>query len=72
MFGKQLKSYREGKGIARSTKISTLVILWVSIISSACYSTESLLVRIILALVGIGVTIHLLTIPTATQEQSVE
>ena len=51
----------------RSVKITSLIALWVSLsISSAL--VHNTVVRIILALVGIGVSIHLLTLKTVPEE----
>jgi len=63
-FGPAIKNYRQGNGIALSSKISSITILWVSILYSILYATNSLLVRLILAAIAIGVTIHLVMIPT--------
>lgn len=62
-FGKYLKNYREGRGITRANKISTIVILWCSILYSMTV-VHTWYVLLILAAVGIGVTVHLVMIPT--------
>lgn len=62
-FGKYIKSYREGKGISTSTKITTIVILWGGILYSI-FVTHSLIVQLILAAIAVGVTIHVVVIPT--------
>lgn len=63
IFGKYLKNYREGRGITRSNKISTLVILWCGLLYSMSV-VHTWYVLLILAAVGIGVTIHIVMIPT--------
>ncbi|MFA6541481.1 MAG: YbaN family protein [Bacteroidota bacterium] len=63
-FGSIIRNYRQGNGIALSSKISSITILWVSILYSILYAADSLLVRLILAAIAIGVTIHLVMIPT--------
>jgi uncharacterized protein len=65
-FGRYIKNYRTGKGITRSSKISTIAILWVSILYSLFFATEILFVRLILFVIAIGVTIHIVVIPTLT------
>ncbi|MEI7906627.1 MAG: YbaN family protein [Bacteroidota bacterium] len=62
-FGKYLKSYREGKGITRSSKIATIVILWGGILYSI-FVTNSLPIHLVLLAVAIGVSIHIFMIPT--------
>ena len=66
-FGKYLKNYREGKGITRSSKISTIVILWCGILYSI-FVTHSLIVHLILLAIAIGVTIHIVVIPTHAEK----
>lgn len=63
-LGPYLRNYREGKGTTLTVKIVTLVVLWLTIGYSAVYATDHLVVRAILAVVAIGVTIHLIWIPT--------
>ncbi len=62
-FGKYLKNYREGKGISLSGKISTITILWCGILYSI-FVTHVLWVHGILLIIAIGVTIHIVVIPT--------
>lgn len=63
-FGKYIKNYREGKGITLSSKISTILILWASILYSIIFAVKFLFVKLILLAIAIGVTIHVLWIPT--------
>ncbi len=62
-FGKYLKNYREGKGTTRSSKISIIVILWAGILYSI-FVTQSFVIHLILLIIAIGVTIHIVVIPT--------
>ncbi len=62
-FGKYIKSYREGKGITIPTKITTIVILWGGILYSI-FVTQLLIVQLILLSIAIGVTVHVIVIPT--------
>lgn len=68
-FGKYIKNYQDGKGISRKTKITAITSMWSVLIISAIWATEVLFVRIILAIVGIGVTIHLLRMPTYERDK---
>lgn len=67
LFGKYIKNYREGKGISVSSKISTLAILWGGILYSM-YVAQSFIVGLILLAIAIGVTIHIIVIPTYRSE----
>jgi len=68
-FGKYLKSYREGKGVSVLSKAFTIVVLWGGIGYSATV-TESLPVQLILLAIAIGVTIHIIVIPTYKSDES--
>ncbi len=68
-FGKYLKNYRSGKGISFLSKIFTIALLWITILYSMFYSVENFYVRIILLAVAIGVTIHIIVIPTRRSEK---
>lgn len=62
-FGGYIRNYRKYHAIKRRTKIVSIILLWVTLGVSA-YLVINLYVHILLALVGIGVTIHLLRIKT--------
>lgn len=64
-FGVYLRNYREKTGVPLKSKISSITILWVSILVSGIFFTESLIVRFVLFAVAIGVTTHIWTIKTA-------
>jgi uncharacterized membrane protein YbaN (DUF454 family) len=66
-FGKYIKNYRQGNGISRSGKISTIVILWGGILYSI-FVTQNLIIQLVLAAIAIGVTIHIVVIPTHTEQ----
>lgn len=63
-FGKYIRNYREGKGIPLKTKIFALTILWTSIFFSIIFIIPILIIQIILLVIAIGVTIHLIRLPT--------
>ena len=62
LFGAYIRDYIEGKGMALKTKIITLVLLWTGIGISIVVGTQSLVVRIILGIVAVGVTLHIILI----------
>ena len=65
LVGSYLRNYLEGRGMTRRSKIWTLSLLWLGITLTAAFATDSLPVRMLLAAVLVGVTIHVLTIGTA-------
>jgi uncharacterized membrane protein YbaN (DUF454 family) len=62
-FGAYLKNYHEGKGISLRGKIVSILLLW-GAISFSAYQVNNIWVRILLAVIAIGVTIHLVVVPT--------
>ena len=68
-FGKYLKNYREGKGVSVLSKAFTIVVLWGGIGYSATV-TGSLPVQLILLAIAIGVTIHIIVIPTFKPDET--
>lgn len=60
LFGLYIRNYREYKAIPLKMKISSIVLLWITITFSILYVVDSTAMKIILALIGIGVTIHIL------------
>ncbi|MCF6269418.1 MAG: YbaN family protein [Melioribacteraceae bacterium] len=63
-FGEYIKNYQAGKGIPTHSKVTAILSMWILLIASAIWGTELLIVRIVLLLIGTGVTIHLLRMPT--------
>ena len=63
-FGRYLQHYREGRGVPILTKIIGISTLWITIGFSAIYATDLLVIRILLVLIAVGVTAHLIVLPT--------
>jgi len=63
-FGTYLKNYAEGKGISKQAKIFTISALWILISYSVFFAVDNPLAQLALILIAIGVTIHLVKIPT--------
>jgi len=63
-FGRYIKDYREGRGVPLRIKTGAILLLWITIGLSIAFGVELLAVRIVLALVAVGVTIHIATIRT--------
>jgi uncharacterized membrane protein YbaN (DUF454 family) len=70
-IGSYVRNYLEGRGMSLKMKIWTLSLLWVVIVCTAVLVTDSLTIRIILAVVLVGVTIHILLVKTAKKDIAV-
>lgn len=66
-FGEYIRNYRSGAGISEAARWKGIGFLWL-MLSISAYFVQKLYVWIILAAVGIGVTIHLLTIRAKTSK----
>ncbi len=64
IFGDYISNYMEGRGISLKVKAVALFALWASILYSAFYVVDMLIIRILLLIIAVGVSSHLLTIPT--------
>jgi len=62
LFGKYFKSYIEGNGISINVKIITISFLWITIIYSAIFFIDGIIIRLILLLIAISVTSHIMLI----------
>ena len=67
-LGPYIKNYRDYKAVTRFTKVMTLILLWGTLGFSAIWVISSLVVRVLLFLVGVGVTAHVLRLRTLTPE----
>ncbi|MDR0363911.1 MAG: YbaN family protein [Bacteroidales bacterium] len=61
ILGKIITDYRENKTIPLKIKISSLTLLWLSIIISAFVFVDLIWVRILLFVIAAGVTAHILS-----------
>jgi uncharacterized membrane protein YbaN (DUF454 family) len=68
MFGRYLRDYRERRVISRRARTASLVTMWSFMVLSAVLLSGRLWVVALLVLVGVAVTTHLYTLPTAGTE----
>ena len=61
--GEYIRNYREGKGLPWRTKVFTILLLWVTLATSAIL-VEATAIRLLLALIGLAVSILILKLPT--------
>ena len=67
LLGGYIQNYIKYRAVSRSAKIASLIVLWLSLsISIAVIGGTA--IRIVLVLVGAGVSIHLLTLKTLPKE----
>lgn len=67
LCGSYIRNYKSGKGISVKQKVSTILTLWLSIGISMMF-VGNIWVRLMLAAIAIGVTIHLIMIKTYRSE----
>ncbi|MCJ7631654.1 YbaN family protein [Candidatus Bathyarchaeota archaeon] len=63
-FGSYLRNYTEGKGISLKAKLFTISLLWILICYSVFFVVNIMIVQILLFVIAIGVSIHLIELPT--------
>ncbi len=63
-LGQYIRNYREGKGIPLLTKVIVLSLLWITIVYSALFVIDALILRIILLFIAVAVSVHVLKLPT--------
>jgi uncharacterized protein len=64
-FGEYIKNYQEGRGIPAKTKMVALAILWAAIFYSTLMVVDEILIaQIALLAIAVGVSVHLVRIPT--------
>ena len=73
-FGSYIRNYREGRGLPLKTKITALTFLWITIVVSTVFLLNRLLppqfvlpIQLIMVAVAVGVSIHILKLPTFKQ-----
>lgn len=69
LFGDYLCNYEAGRGIPAQAKVLALVMMWSSL-AYAAWRYESLWLRVLIVMVGAGVSIYLLRLPTYVKPDS--
>jgi hypothetical protein len=62
-LGAYIRNSREGRGMRRRDKVVTLALLWLSIGATMIWTTDALWLRLLLAAIAVGVTVHVARIP---------
>ena len=63
-LGRYILSYLNGSGVPMKAKIYTLTLMWSTLLLSAFVLVDVTMVKIVLPLIGLGVSIYILRIPT--------
>ncbi|MFV0437598.1 MAG: YbaN family protein [Desulfopila sp.] len=63
-LGPIIREFSDGQGIPRQAKIKALSLLWLSLVGSIVVFTTPFWVKLLLAAIGIAVSIYLLRLPT--------
>ena len=76
-FGEYIKNYKEGRGLPMKTKITALTVLWITISFSTVFLLNRLLpaqlvlpLQLVMVVVAIGVSVHILRLPTFKKSKS--
>jgi uncharacterized membrane protein YbaN (DUF454 family) len=62
-FGEMIRNYQAGRGVTLGTKIKAVGLMWLTITVSATVYVDSLIARVLMYAVAIGVTIYLVRLP---------
>jgi hypothetical protein len=62
--GSYVRNYMEHRATTMATKVTSLSMLWICLACTGVFFTESWLVRALLLVVGVGVTVHLVSLRT--------
>lgn len=68
VFGRYVYNYMIYKSVSRSTKISTMIILWAGLMVSMIL-IKNWWIRGLLITVGVGVSVHVLTMKTMQEKE---
>ena len=69
LFGSYIRNYYEGLGIPLKVKLLSISFLWLTIGFSIYFIVSSLIIRIILIIIAVGVTLHILNIKTLREKR---
>ena len=63
-MGRYVIYYLDGKGMPLKAKVYTLILMWSTMMLTAFVLTDRLTIKILLPLIGLGVSIYILRLPT--------
>jgi uncharacterized membrane protein YbaN (DUF454 family) len=62
-LGAYIRNHREGRGMTRFQKGSTLALLWAGIGATMIWTVEALWLHAVLLLIAVSVTVHVVRLP---------
>ena len=68
LFGNYIRFYREYRAVTPFAKITSIILLWVTIAYSVIFEVESVWIKLILIFIALGVSIHIYYLRTLTRE----
>lgn len=71
-LGVYIRSSREGHGMRRRDKAITLVLLWIGIGATMMWSVDAIWLRVLLAGIATGVTVHVVKLPAFRLEGAID
>ncbi len=63
-LGNYIRNYREHHGIPLKVKLSSIALLWITILYSAFRIADQVWLKILLIVIAVGVSIHILSLKT--------
>lgn len=70
-FGLLIKNYRDNKGMLLKSKITAVLMLIITIGSSAIFFTENTFIRVLLVLIALSVSTYILSLKTVNKENGI-
>lgn len=68
-LGPLIRPYLHGHGISKASKLKAISMIWISITISAVFLIDLNWIRGVLVVIGLGVTLYLLRLPTLERER---
>ncbi len=68
ILGPYIENWTRYRAITLPAKIASIAVLWAVLVSTILFALSSPFMRVLLVLVGIGVTVHLLFLKTLTRD----
>lgn len=63
-FGEYIRALRKGEGIPLRVKLYALLVLWLTLGTTIVFIVPVLAIKLLLALVGLGVSVYIAQLPT--------
>ena len=67
-LGKYLRDYKENRGMPLKAKVNSILVLWISILTSGYFFVESTIVRVLLMIIAISVSIYISRLKTLSPQ----